>query len=72
MIEKKLAWSCDIVFIKDQTINNIEKVEKKVSSGSEGVEPPLECPSQAEEPEREPTRGKENIIETTLICHACL
>ena len=37
MIKKKLVRSRDVVFIKDQTIDNIEKAEKKVFSGSEGL-----------------------------------
>ena len=27
-MERKLIWSCDIVFVKDQTIEDIEKVKR--------------------------------------------
>jgi len=37
LIKKKLVRSCDVVFIEDQTINDIEKAEKKVSNGNKGL-----------------------------------
>lgn len=44
LIEKKLVRSHDVVFIEDQTIDDIEKAENKVSSGSEDLIDPDPIP----------------------------